>query len=294
VHLYYSPDYVLAAHSFDTTRKARWIADSLLTDPIEDVELVAPGPLTEDDLLTAHDREYVIAVRNGKPRDLAESNEFPWDQGLWAMVRATNGGAVQATLDVLADGGVAGSLSSGLHHAKPHRGDGFCTFNGLALATRAALAAGARSVLIIDLDAHCGGGTFQVLRDEPAVRQVDLAVSAYDRYRGNDRMRLDLVADAEQYLPTLQRRLAEHDDRTFDLVLYNAGMDPYEGCDVGGMAGMTAELLADREKTVFGWCRARAVPTAFVVAGGYTGRHLTEQQLVALHRLSIVAAVDTP
>lgn len=290
MRIYYSDDYVLAAHGFDTTRKAAWVAESLRVDPIDGIELVAPDLLTESDLLTAHDPAYVEAVRDGEPSSLAESSSFPWDPGLWTMVRASNGGAVRAALDVLANGGIAGSLSSGLHHARRGRGSGFCTFNGLALAARAALTAGASSILIIDLDAHCGGGTFDILRDEPAVRQLDIAVNGFDWYAGTDRMVLDEVHAAGEYLPTLRRRLAEHEDVPYDLVVYNAGMDPYVGCDVGGLAGMTFEVLAERERTVFEWCRSRDLPTAFVLAGGYTGTRVTQAELVALHRLTIAAA----
>jgi hypothetical protein len=42
-------------------------------------------------------------------------------------------------------------------------GAGFCTFNGLALAALAALDLGAKRVLVLDLDAHCGGGTHELL-----------------------------------------------------------------------------------------------------------------------------------
>ena len=292
MRIYHSDDYVLAAHGFDTTRKAAWVADSLRSDPIDAVELVTPTPLTEADLLDAHDAAYVAAVRDGEPRGLAESNGFTWDPGLWTMVRASSGGAVRAALDVLESGGMAGSLSSGLHHARRGRGNGFCTFNGLALAARAAINAGAASVLIIDLDAHCGGGTFDILGGEAAVRQVDIAVDPFDWYTGNERMGLDVVSDAGEYLPTVRARLAEQDDVAFDLVLYNAGMDPYEGCSIGGLPGMTRELLAEREQTVFEWVRSRALPTAFVLAGGYTGSRVTEAELVGLHRLTIEAAAS--
>jgi hypothetical protein len=50
--------------------------------------------------------------------------------------------------------------------------------------TRAALAAGVGSMLILDLGAHCGGGTASLIEDEPRVWQIDVSVSSYDRYSG--------------------------------------------------------------------------------------------------------------
>src|SRR5262245_8968167 len=115
--VFYSSDYVLSGHSFDTTRKAAWIAESLVSAPLPGVTLVEPGPLTRDQVLKVHDPEYVDAVRSGSPRGLAESQGFAWDLGLWPMVLASNGGAVAAALNAMRHG-VAGSLSSGLHHAR--------------------------------------------------------------------------------------------------------------------------------------------------------------------------------
>jgi len=76
----------------------------------------------------------------------------------------------------------------------------------------------------------------------------------------------------------------------FDLCLYNAGMDPFEGCDTGGLTGITSETLLARERLVFDWCRDRNLPIAFVLAGGYVGSRLDEQGLVDLHRLTLSAA----
>jgi len=91
------------------------------------VELCAPEPLTPLLLAEVHDREYIRAVETGQPKARAESQGFPWDPGLWPMVLASNGGAVAAAL-AASERGVAGSLSSGLHHARHDRGAGFCTF----------------------------------------------------------------------------------------------------------------------------------------------------------------------
>jgi acetoin utilization deacetylase AcuC-like enzyme len=155
VPVYYSPSYYAAAFAFPTTRKAKWIAESLGDDPIAGVSLQPPHPLTEDQLLQTHDADYVCAIKTGDPRDLAQAQEHKWDSGLWAMVLASNGGVVAAALHALR-GGIAGSLSSGLHHARRDRGCGYCTFNGLVVAAKAALDAGVGRVLILDLDAHGG------------------------------------------------------------------------------------------------------------------------------------------
>jgi acetoin utilization deacetylase AcuC-like enzyme len=288
VRVFYSPKYVAADFAFDTTRKAKWVADSLATAPIAGIALIEPEALTEDQVAAVHDAEYVRAVRTGEPARLAQSQGFAWDSGLWPMVLASNGGAVAAALAALEDG-IGGSLSSGLHHARRHRGAGYCTFNGLVIAARKALAAGAKSVLILDLDAHCGGGTASLIAGEPQIWQVDVSVNRFDKYRSTDRIQLDLVEEPGEYVTMVQRRLADLDRQglEFDLCLYNAGMDPCEDCETGGLEGISREVLSRREQAVFEWCKSRKLPVAFVLAGGYVGPRLDQQGLAELHRLTL-------
>jgi len=289
VRVCYTPDYVGSAHAFETTRKARWVADSLAAEPIAGVELVPNIALTEAEVERVHAPAYVSAVRTGEPRALAESQGFGWDPELWRMVLASNGGVTAAVATALADG-VAGSLSSGLHHARREHGAGFCTFNGLAIAALKALDQGVKRVLIIDLDAHCGGGTHSLLAGHPSIHQLDVAVDEFDRYQPTGGNTLDLVGVAKLYLPTIQRRLEGLGHERFDLCLYNAGMDPHEHCPVGGLSGIDQDMLARREKLVFSWCRQKKLPVAFVLAGGYIGPGLDQAGLVALHRLTLTEA----
>ena len=293
IRVYFSPAYVASGFAFDTTRKARWIADSLSKSPAMGIELAAPDPLTRECVAEVHDPDYVHAVETGFPRSLAESQGFAWDPGLWPMVLASNGGAVAAALDALKSG-MAGSLSSGLHHARFGSGAGFCTFNGLVIAARAALGAGAGSVLILDFDAHCGGGTASLIEHDLGIWQIDVSVSSFDNYPRSGRVWLDVVPEGMDYLPAVRRGLAEADRKgvRFGLCLYNAGMDPYEGCSTGGQSGITREVLADRERMVFEWCGSRGVPIAFVLAGGYVGPRLDERGLVDLHRLTLSCAAE--
>ncbi|MBP9757243.1 MAG: hypothetical protein KBD06_01450 [Candidatus Pacebacteria bacterium] len=293
MRLFYSGDYVRAEHGFDTTRKSQWIAESLITDPINGVEIVAPQPADVKDLEKIHDPRYVNAVVSGQPRKLAESQSFPWDEGIFHAACASTGGVVAAVEAALTDG-VAGSLSSGLHHANYSHGKGNCTFNGLALATLHAQECGARSVLIVDADAHFGGGTHSLVYNIPGVTHVDISTNVYDAYVPRNGNVIRLILRAKSYLPTLEHMLARAALLPrFDLCIYNAGMDPHELCSHGGLRGITAGVLRERECIVFEWCAKRSVPVAFVIAGGYVSRRLSKAGLVGLHRTTIEAAVGT-
>ncbi len=289
VLVHFSPAYCDTTVAFDTTRKAAAIAASLDRQPIRHVRLVEPVPVTREQLLAVHSRAYVDAVLTGEPRALAVSNELPgWDEGLARAVCASTGGVLGAAMHALEQRTIAGSLSSGLHHAGRAAGRGYCTVNGLVVAAKAAVAAGARRVLVLDLDAHCGGGTADLIVDEPGIEQVDVSVDRYDYYGTHPGARLTLT-DGPGYLASVERALEGIDDPgSIDLMLYNAGMDPHERCE-GGVPGISALTLDRRERTVFTWIARHRVPTAWVLAGGYTTR-MTMDELVHLHRLTIAAA----
>lgn len=291
LNLYYDRAYTGSAFAFETTRKATWVADSLARDPIPGIRLVPPRPLRWEQVAPVHAPEYVQAIHTGEPRALAESQSLAWDAGLGPMVLATNGGALAAALDAMRSG-LSGSLSSGLHHARRASGLGYCTFNGLVIAARAALEEGARAVLILDLDAHCGGGTAELIAHEPRIWQQDVSVDDFDHYEGSERVSLHMVRDSASYLPQIQACLDAVDAGgvSFDLCLYNAGMDPHEDSADGGLEGISTQMLQTRENLVFDWCRRRAMPVAFVLAGGYIGTRLDAAGLVALHRLTLSAA----
>ncbi|GFR41479.1 hypothetical protein Agub_g2170 [Astrephomene gubernaculifera] len=55
------------------------------------------------------------------------------------------------------------------HHAESGVAMGFCYYNNAAVAARAAQAAGARRVLILDWDVHHGNGTQRIFYDDPSV-----------------------------------------------------------------------------------------------------------------------------
>lgn len=98
------------------------------------------------------------------------------------------------------------SLSSGMHHARVDRGKGFCTVNSLAIGALCARKGG--RVLVLDLDAHWGGGTAQYIKGS-GVLQVDLSTTDFDRYSLEeiDRGSSSETADADNYFEQLAKSL---------------------------------------------------------------------------------------
>ena len=265
--VFYHEYYTSAAYAFDTTRKAARVAE--LVAHAAHMQLVAPIPATELQISRCHDLAYMTAVATGHPRTLAESNCFTWCKGTYRAATYINGGVISAAREAVKNG-VAGTLSSGLHHARRSHGGGFCTFNGLAMAAIDAIVNKyAENVLIIDFDAHYGDGTAELIATWRRIQQIDVSTNR--------------IPSNASYMDTCRRALESVEDEDFDLVLYNAGCDPHEDCRIGGLKGVTSHVLAERDRLVFDWCHERRAPVAFTLAGGYAGGNFTPEELAACH-----------
>ena len=279
--VFYNNDYVASRYAFDTTRKAQAIAQSLANDPIEGVHLADPaatGADTEAVLRELHEGRYFEAVRTGTPRGLAQRQGFDWDPGIFTMAVAHAHGLVRAAEVALGGNTRSGSLSSGLHHASRSQGAGYCTFNGLAAAAVAANRAGAGRVLLLDFDAHCGGGTFDILGENSWFTQVDVSTSMFDVWEPTGDHYLRGVGTGS-YVDAIGRALDHAGSLgAYDLVIYNAGMDPIN-------TGVSTGHVLAREQMVSEFIGG--TPAVFALAGGYTWGHHTMDDLVTWHRMTI-------
>ena len=275
VNIYYSDEYALAT-GLETVTKSAEVAAAIVADPALAVRLVAPAPATRDELRAIHEDSYLRTVFAAGPGELPTGPRTP---ELRRSLLASTGGMRDAVAEALR-AGRSGSLSSGLHHARRGAGEGFCTLNGLALGALRALQDVA-SVGILDLDAHFGGGTFDILGEHPQVRLADVSVNGYDQWEPTApaRHHVELVTDPASYLDAVSRALQALEG--VRCLLYNAGMDVHERA--GGIKGLTTEVVQRREALVFGWARRRGIPIAFALAGGYRWGGLTLAQVAALH-----------
>jgi len=263
-------------------RKFQLVADALAGRA--GIRVEAPSPVATADLLRVHSSAYVEAVRSGEPRALAESQKFPWSPALWPSVLLTNGAAVAAAARAL-DDGVAAALASGFHHSHADHGEGFCTFNGLVVAAEALRAAGrVDRVAVLDLDLHYGNGTASLCATRPWLANCSIYGNDYWQntpYRDVETVRhADGPNHVSLALPNGSGRailLAALERGTArllaiarpDLVLYQAGADPYRE-DPYSPLDLDHDDLRERDRFVFAWARREGLPLAWVLAGGYT------------------------
>jgi acetoin utilization deacetylase AcuC-like enzyme len=270
--IFYDDDYVLESE-LETRTKAKPIAELIISEGVSGVELRSPRKATRAELEEVHSPEYLDSLWNGL-------------QDLLRSLLASTGGVLEAVDQALIDG-FSGSLSSGLHHAKRTYEEGFCFINGLVIAALRALHIHKLTDIgILDLDAHCGGGTFELIGNDARVRLADVSTNSFDSWKSFElRHHLKIVRDANNYLNEVGKALKHLSGVQF--LIYNAGMDPFEDCGIGGLPGITREVLQRREKLVADWCRENKVPALYVLAGGYAGPKLDLEGVARLHLLTI-------
>ena len=288
--VFYNDKYTAPVYVFETTRKSHKIAQAILRGRAPGSELVDPADtvgLAAELITQTHDRDYVEALRTGEDLFLAGSQGFTWDKGIWDMAVNSTAGVLAAVATALETGGFSGSLSSGLHHARRDEGRWYCTVNGLAIAATWAADQADGQVVILDVDAHCGGGTTELVGDDPRILHLDLSVSSLDEYEpsGDNQLVFPEPRSDSMYLEELDRLLDAVPEDT-SLVILNAGMDPHPT--------ISAEALAERERRVADWCVNHHVPAVFVLAGGYIGSVDMDGLIdLHLHTVRAFAAVST-
>jgi acetoin utilization deacetylase AcuC-like enzyme len=271
---------------------------ALLREGVLAAGIVPPARLHDpprapvDDLLLVHTPEYVAQVTAGTlPYAEQRRIGLPWSEAFveraYRVVRGTCE-AAEAALQY----GVAMNLAGGTHHAFPHRGEGFCTYNDVAVAVRRLQRSGhVRRVCVVDLDVHQGNGTHACFAGDAHVYTFSMHGAKnfpFHKVPGTRDVELDDGTGDEAYLALLAEHLPQVlRESAPDLVVYLAGADPHEGDRLGRLR-LSFDGLVRRDWMVLEACREVGLPVCVTIAGGY-GRDVHDTVRVHVNTAGVVA-----
>ncbi|MDT5272270.1 MAG: hypothetical protein QOH49_4456 [Acidobacteriota bacterium] len=254
-------------------RKFELVRDRLVAEgTLSPAEIYEPREAPVADVLLVHTDNYVTRLRAGSltPREVRRLG-LPWSKALVRRSFLATAGTCAAARFAL-DEGIGANLAGGTHHAFPDHGEGFCVLNDVAVAVHVLRRDGlARRFAVVDLDVHQGNGTAHIFAEDPAVFTFSMhGAKNYPLFKQRSSLDVELpdgTAD-DEYLAMLARSLPRVFEHAPELVFYLGGADPYVGDKLGRLSLTFAGLHA-RDDMVLRECRARGVPVATVMSGGY-------------------------
>ncbi len=247
-----------------------------------------PEPATEGQLLLVHTAGYLaeLEAMTADPTLGYATFEVPCTRVTVDAFRLACGATIQAARAAL-EHGAAGVVGGGFHHAFADRGEGFCLLNDLAVAVRVLQDEGLiTTAAVIDLDLHQGNGTARIFQGDRSVFTFSMhEQNLYPvKQTGSWDIGLDAFTSDGEYLPQLRDAIPQMlDSFEPDLVVYQAGADPYAGDTLGSLQ-LSKEGLATRDRIVIRESRSRGIPIVATLGGGYAQE---TQDVVDIHAATL-------
>ena len=293
------PDYVAPAPARSTYQ---WNKNGLVRDLLREsgatLDWRVPESMPRDWIERCHDPAYVAEVLEQRVPPAKERRiGFPVTARVARRAQAVPGGTYLAARLALAHG-FAANTAGGSHHALADTGAGFCVFNDLAIAAVRLVEEGTVGrVLIVDCDVHQGDGTAALTTGRPGIATYSIHADKNFPAR-KARSTLDVpLADGvgdDDYLATLEATLAPMIAAVApDVILYQAGVDPWTGDRLGRLS-LTLDGLAARERLIARL--AGGVPIASALGGGYgaDGMEVARRHVASILTLGAAVLENPP
>jgi acetoin utilization deacetylase AcuC-like enzyme len=228
---------------------------------------VEPTAATEDQVLNAHDMEYLWNLRKG----MVEDSDTPAYDNIVEFACLSAGAAIVASKI----GGFSLTRPPGHHCGKYGSAlgvytRGFCYLNNIAIAVKDT----GKKTLILDIDGHHGNGTQEIFLCDPKVTYVSIHQSP--NYPGTGKVseancinfELQPNVGCKIYLETLDKALSCINPKDYEALAVSAGFDTHS-CDLATL-GLATEDYYHIGKRV----AALGLPAFFVLEGGYNGQNV--------------------
>ena len=227
-------------------------------------EFLEPTPASEEDILRAHNVDYVWNLKKG----LVEDSDTPAYQNIYEHAQLSAGGAIMAAkingFSLMRPPGHHAGRSGAALGAYTR---GFCYLNNVAIAVKAL----GKSALILDIDGHHGNGTQEIFQGDKKVVYVSL--HRYPHFPGTgshsegNALNFPLPVDCgeQRYLETLDEALGMVNVGKVEVVAVSVGLDAHVG-DLASL-GLTEESYCEIGRRI----GSLGKKTFFVMEGGYVG-----------------------
>ena len=273
--------------------KYRKLGERLKNSRLADrLTFIHPHAATNKELIRVHDPDYIERLEAGRltAKEIRRIG-LPWSPDLVARARHSAGATVDASFAALEEG-AAVNLGGGTHHAHADFGQGYCLLNDSAIASRAVKAnQPGRKILILDCDVHQGNGTASLMKSDRDVFTFSIHGEnnfPHKKEPGDLDIALPDNTKDESYLRALTDGLERVKHKfNADLMIYLAGADPFSK-DRFGRLGLSKKGLSERDRVVFDFCKARRLPVAVTMAGGYAP---DIDDIVDIHQQTVTAAL---
>jgi acetoin utilization deacetylase AcuC-like enzyme len=234
-----------------------------------------PNKASRSELVIGHDPYYVDNFLNGKlsDKEIKRIGLTPWTPKLIPRTLRLMGGAIAALNHVVENGGIAGNMAGGTHHAHYDFGSGYCIFNDLAVCALLALQKhNYERVAILDLDVHQGDGTATILQNIDGALTISLHCQENFPFRkavSDHDLELEANSSDEQFLQKVNQAIDIAIKFNPQLILYQAGVDGL-ATDALGKLNITREGMSERNQLVFDMVVKHSIPTVVFMGGGYS------------------------
>jgi acetoin utilization deacetylase AcuC-like enzyme len=239
----------------ESPARVRAIRDAVAQAGLKLVHLAA-RKATREELLWVHAPEYIDFAEECclDPEGAVLGPDVRVQRGSWEAALLAAGSAVEACRTIL-DGGVErafGNLRPPGHHALRDGAMGFCIFNNVALAAKAALEeAGLARVAIVDWDVHHGNGTQDCFLGDPRVLYCSMHQFPFYPGTGSQsqanafNLPLPMGCSSERYLQVFRESLLPRLDYFRpELILISCGFDGHKD-DALGQLSLDASTYAE-------------------------------------------------
>jgi len=271
----YSDEYEMdfEGHVFPV-RKYKALKDTLVEKKLVNPEdFLTPQIPPKENLLLVHEEAYIEDFLNLRWTHRTFSSELALNESIVKGFLLMAHGTYLASRKAVELKGVGFHIGGGFHHAYPDHAEGFCYLNDIAFAIKKLQQEGLiKRAAVIDCDLHQGNGTAKIFRDDPSVFTFSIHqenLYPYPKEKSDWDIGLPNGTGDKEYLTLLDDAVKKIlDSHKPELVIYQAGADPYEKDQLGDLA-LSLDGLKKRDEIVIGGSRKRGIPLAVTLGGGY-------------------------